>query len=185
MVPCIVESAMGANSEPLDVLTSVPHEFEAEMIVGALHRYGIQAASTGGFVSNFKAEAPGNVRVLVKRSDLERAVELLDEMQEDRDFRQGRDDESSAVCDKSGRVLEDEDEDQESAQLDRAWKASILGLVVFPPLLNLYSLWLLLKHDLLAGDAQSANWRAQATLCLNLFAILYSLGFLLWFLLSF
>jgi hypothetical protein len=60
------------------------HEFEAEMIVAALNEIGIHATSTGEFVSNFKAEAPGNVQVLVRQSDLEQASKIL------ADFRNSR-----------------------------------------------------------------------------------------------
>ena len=170
---------MSSKHEPLDVLTSVLHEFEAEMIVGALNRNGIPAKSTGGFISNFKAEAPGSVRILVKRSDFDRAVELLDQIQEDSDFRGADSDEEVVPDEKPG--LESEPK-AEHPEVERAWKAALLGPIVFPPLLSLYSMWLLFKHDLLAGDAASANWRAQGALCLNLFVIVGSLVIAVWLL---
>ena len=75
---------MGIENDRLAVLATVPHEFEAEMIVGALNRRGIQATATGGFVSNFKAEAPGNVRIMVRQTDLDRATAVLEDVREGR-----------------------------------------------------------------------------------------------------
>jgi hypothetical protein len=80
---------MNENDEQLRVLTTVMHEFEGQMIVGALQREGIPATATGEFISNFKAEAPGNVRVLVKHADLDRATAILDEVRQARDKRVG------------------------------------------------------------------------------------------------
>jgi hypothetical protein len=68
-------------SEP-DVLLSVSSEAEAVAIVTALADYEIQAMSVGGFTSGFKAEAPGEVAVVVKRLDFDRAKRALQEIQE-------------------------------------------------------------------------------------------------------
>jgi hypothetical protein len=164
----------GAKNEHLQVLTSVPHEFEAEMIVGELQRHGIPATSTGGFVSNFKAEAPGNVRILVKQSDLEQAMELLDRVQDERDLRGGREEDDTPPEREDS--LADSKEGP-SAEVHRALVAAIIGLIFLPPMPNLYSMWLLLKHDLLAGDVHSVDWRAQAALLINVIVILLSIAF--------
>ena len=71
---------MNEKDDQLEVLTTVLHEVEAELIVNALRQFGIPATATGEFISNFKAEAPGNVRVLVKSADLERAISVLNEV---------------------------------------------------------------------------------------------------------
>jgi hypothetical protein len=163
-----------AKNESLTVLTSVPHEFEAEMIVGELQRRGIPATSTGGFVSNFKAEAPGNVRVLVKQSDLEQAMELLERVQDERDLREGRKEYVTPPERKDSLAAREE---QPSAEVQRALIAAIVGLIFLPPVPNLYSMWLLLKHDLLAGDVHTVDWRAQAALLINLIVILLSIAF--------
>ena len=60
------------------VLTSVPGEAQAVMIVAALEERGVQARTQGELTSGFRAEAPGQVQVLVRHSDLERAREILD-----------------------------------------------------------------------------------------------------------
>ena len=62
-------------------LTSVPSDIVATMIVAALSNEGIEAVATGGFTAGFLAEAPGSVRVMVKREDLSRAQQVLDQFE--------------------------------------------------------------------------------------------------------
>ena len=62
------------------VLVSVPGEVEAAVIVNALEEHGIGARATGGYTSGFKAEAPGEVRVLVAQADAVRAKDVLTEI---------------------------------------------------------------------------------------------------------
>jgi len=64
-------------------LLSVANEVEAGGIVTALAEYDIEAFATGGFTSGFKAEAPGNVQIVVRQSDLERAVLALARIREE------------------------------------------------------------------------------------------------------
>ena len=71
---------MSEDSEDLLVLISVPTEIEAASIVAALAQDDIRAVATGGLTSGFKAEAPGEVQVLVKRADAERAQQTLQEI---------------------------------------------------------------------------------------------------------
>lgn len=47
------------------------------MIVAALEEQGIEAHVTGEFTSGFKAEAPGNVKILVSDADLAKAARIL------------------------------------------------------------------------------------------------------------
>lgn len=72
---------MTNNDDPV-VLTSVSFETQAAIIVAVLQDGGIEAYSTGGLTSGWRAEAPGMVQVLVRQGDLERAQQLLDEAQE-------------------------------------------------------------------------------------------------------
>ena len=65
-----------------EVLLSVANEIEAGAIVTALAEYGIEAFAAGGYTSGFKAEAPGWVKVLVAREDLDRAKQVLAEIRE-------------------------------------------------------------------------------------------------------
>lgn len=68
-----------------EVLLSVSNEIEAGVIVTALAEYGIEALTTGGYTSGFKAEAPGYVAILVKQADLDRAKQALAEIQQQKD----------------------------------------------------------------------------------------------------
>jgi hypothetical protein len=63
-----------------DVLLSVANEVEAAAIVTALAEYDIHAISVGGYTSGFKAEAPGNVAIVVKLTDFDRAKAALEEI---------------------------------------------------------------------------------------------------------
>jgi hypothetical protein len=68
---------MSAESDTLEVLARVPTEIEASLIVQCLSNEGIAARAVGGFTSGFRAEAPGDVSVLVKSGDLARAKRAL------------------------------------------------------------------------------------------------------------
>lgn len=74
-------------------LAAVTTEAEASLIAGMLEEHGIEATVTGGYTSGFKAEAPGDVQVSVRRSDLENARGVLNEI---RQGSQIRDDTSSS-----------------------------------------------------------------------------------------
>ncbi|MHB1034176.1 MAG: putative signal transducing protein [Pirellulales bacterium] len=62
------------------VLLSTRNEVEAGSVATALAAYDIEASITGGFTSGFRAEAPGDVQVLVRASDLDRAKKALAEI---------------------------------------------------------------------------------------------------------
>ena len=63
-----------------ETLVSVPNEFEAAMIVSALAARDIDASTAGSFTAGFRAEAPGDVEVVVRQRDLERAKTALNEL---------------------------------------------------------------------------------------------------------
>lgn len=72
---------MTSDPNSPEVLLKVPTEFEAAAIVGALADHGVGALTTGGYTSGFQAEAPGNVAVVVKHVDIDRAKQVLAEIQ--------------------------------------------------------------------------------------------------------
>lgn len=74
---------MRADPVQLVDLASVPSEFEAATIVEALRAQGIAAHHYGGSLAGFRAEAPGMVRVVVRRQDSERARLALRAIQAD------------------------------------------------------------------------------------------------------
>ena len=67
----------GKNPE---TLLSVPNDLEAAMIVSALAGHEVDATTAGEYTSGFRAEAPGEVKILVRRCDLERARRVLEEL---------------------------------------------------------------------------------------------------------
>ncbi len=66
-----------------EVLTSVRNDLEAMPLLAALAELGIKATTTGSFAADFRAEAPGVVRIVVKQKDLARAKEALKKISED------------------------------------------------------------------------------------------------------
>ncbi len=66
-----------------EVLVSVPSDVEAAAIVAALAERGVQASTTGGYTAGFRAEAPGQVSVVVRYADLDQAQLTLAEIKRD------------------------------------------------------------------------------------------------------
>ncbi len=56
-------------------------EIEAVAILAALAEIGIQGTTTGSFTAGFITEAPGDIAVIVRQSDLPKSLEVLAEMQ--------------------------------------------------------------------------------------------------------
>ena len=73
-----------SSTEPV-TLTTAANESEAAMIVAALGEAGIEAHAVGGLTSGLRAEAPGEVQILVHRNDLERGAAFLREIEDRRD----------------------------------------------------------------------------------------------------
>ncbi len=73
---------MADDPNQVVVLTAVPTEAQAEMIVAALEAQGLQARTTGALTSGLRAGAPGGVQVLVRQADLEQARAILQTVQE-------------------------------------------------------------------------------------------------------
>ena len=66
-----------------EVLVRVSNELTAAVIVNTLVDQGIWAMAVGGSTSGFKAEAPGDVTVVVRAADLAHARQVLDEIRRD------------------------------------------------------------------------------------------------------
>lgn len=63
--------------------------------------------------------------------------------------------------------------------LVRAWRTSVLGIFCLPPLLTLYSMWLVLKYLVLFdGIVRRGQWRLYLSLAINL-AVLLVAGYML------
>ena len=59
------------------VVARVATEPEGALIVAQLKNAGIQAQLVGALTSAFRAEAPGEVKVIVLEEDAQKAVEFL------------------------------------------------------------------------------------------------------------
>jgi len=70
---------MSSDHDTLATLATVSTEVEGQLIVNLLQDHGIAAVATGGFTSQFRAEAPGAVRILVKQESLSAARMVLAE----------------------------------------------------------------------------------------------------------
>ena len=68
---------MSRSANDLEVLTCVATEPEAALIIAALKGQAIDAAAEGALTSAFRAEVPGEVRIMVRQADLDRAKEVL------------------------------------------------------------------------------------------------------------
>lgn len=71
------------NEHKLETLIRVADEVKSSVIVNMLADNGIKATSTGGFTAGFRAEAPGDISVVVSEKDLPIAKKLLEEMKLD------------------------------------------------------------------------------------------------------
>jgi len=88
---------MSSNDDSLVTLASVSTEVEAQLLVNMLNENGIAAVATGGSTSQFRAEAPGVVRVLLKQADLPVAKSVLAEREQDRLLEAADEDAESSV----------------------------------------------------------------------------------------
>lgn len=70
---------MPNNPDQIEALTSTPDESRAAMVIAALKDRGIDAVAEGGLASQFRTENFGEVKIMVRQNDLERAREALAE----------------------------------------------------------------------------------------------------------
>ena len=64
----------------LAVVVRVPSGMEAAILVNALVEHGIQASSSGEFTAGFRAEAPGDVAVMVHADKLVEARQIIQDL---------------------------------------------------------------------------------------------------------
>ena len=109
--------------------------------------------------------ALGGVKLLIRSSDADKAAAILSHCDETTSEQQGED---GYTPDEDLAEQEAEDEDPRlSLPATRALRAAIIGVLFFPPLLNLYSMWVLIRHGLLG--TRPIHWRAIVAFVVNLF----------------
>jgi len=67
------------------VVYSADNAIEAAAIVTALEAEGIETTTTGSYTSDFQAEAPGTVQVVVRQSQAEKALAILERLEDEAD----------------------------------------------------------------------------------------------------
>jgi hypothetical protein len=70
---------MTDNPDQLVALTSTPDEPRAALVIAALADRGVEAVPEGGLACQFRTENFGEVKVMVRHEDLDRARESLAE----------------------------------------------------------------------------------------------------------
>jgi hypothetical protein len=135
---------------------------EASIVCGRLECEGIRAQLAGEEAANclwHLGTAIGGVRLLVNREDARRAVDVLrsvaaiDDL-DDIDF-----------GDRSDEPCRDDAPAELPEDLLRAWRASLIGVVLLPPILNIYSMWLLFRHRFFLRRCR--DWRVLAACVVN------------------
>ena len=109
----------------------------------------------------------------------------MDELQEPDNEPENDYDSDYDADDWSGEDWSDDDEEDyeeyseeptQTPPLTRAWRAALIGGLLLPCLvINLYSLWLITKHELWLPQPgeERVNWRFSAALLLNLFGFFF------------
>ena len=74
---------MTTDPDSPTVVFRAANSVEAASVVTALEAEGIEARATGTFTSSFQAEAPGQVEVVVRQSQAEKARDVLAKLEGD------------------------------------------------------------------------------------------------------
>jgi len=165
-------------TDNLVALTTFCNPSEASRASARLERVGIDAC--------LGDDEP--VELLVRQGDLRQArkilADLLRQPESQVDEDDGYEDDYDAD-DWSGEDWADDDEDDyepyseepaETPPLTRAWRAALIGGLLLPCLLiNIYSVWLIVQHQLWRPQPgeTSVNWRFPAALFFNLVGVVF------------
>jgi hypothetical protein len=147
-------------ADELIELARYPTSAEAAIVRGQLDAEGIRTELSGEAVAGWLwhlGSAVGGVRLLISAADADRAHEVLGEI--------SALDENEYFGDVSARGSEEYD-DEVPEDLIRAWRAALIGIFLLPPLLNLYSSWLLISNRFFVDRCR--NWRVAAASIANL-----------------
>jgi hypothetical protein len=162
------------SSTDLIELARFPTSAEASIVRSQLECEGIRAELGDEAAASWLwhlGTAIGGVRLLVMREDAERARTVIGAANAiDESYETGFDDDAG-----------DDDLGGDNAELPedliRAWRASLIGLMLLPPLLNVYSTWLLVRNGLFVNRCR--NWRVFAACTVNALAFAAAVGFAL------
>lgn len=167
-----------ARDERLVTIASFADPASANIARSVLDSEGI-AACLGAETANTMlpyGTAMGGVKLMVFAEQADKAKAIL-AAHSAADFA------DSEVHDQQFDDEDDEGEDsiierERDDQLRRAWYAAVLGLFLCPPLLSIYSMYLLLRHGLLVDEPEAkSDWRSTAALLVNLLALVLGIAF--------
>ncbi len=169
---------------------------EAALVRNRLESEGIPARLNGEATGNALWHmGPGiaGVSVMVSHDDADRAQQILaatesiqDEAHDDfGDAHFTGDDESDEGIYYDDEADEEEDHDdlpsEISPEIIRAWRAAVIGAFFFPPLLTLYSMWVLFHLEKEPGGEGEQNWRLTAAYAINIVVLVVVAGVVLSF----
>lgn len=158
-------------SDNLVCIASFPDSGTANIARSVLDSEGIAAclgAETSNTMLAYVGPALGGVKLYVFADQVDKAKALLAAHSE-----QDLIDETEGDVEHPSPHADDEEEPpavrERTDQIRRAWYAAILGTVICPVVMNVYSLYLLLGEGLLWPETpQPSDWRINAALVVNL-----------------
>ncbi len=166
------------RDERLVTIASFADPIGANIARSVLDSEGIAAclgAETTNTMLSYYGSALGGVKLMVFAEQADKAKAIL-AAHSAADF-------ADSDAPDQGLVEDDDEEDspqqrQRDGHIRRAWHAAVLGLLLCPPLLNIYSMYLLARNGLLVDDPQfRGNWRTTAAIFVNLLAFAGVVGF--------
>ena len=139
-------------------IARLPSSTEANLLRNQLDAAGIAAILDGEVTAEWLSHIgpTSGVKLLVGHDDVERAGQILA-------LASGADEDTAKHPFEFREENNDDLQDQVDPELVRAWHAAILGVIFFPPLLNLYSIWILFRERLFLDSPRPRNWRITAT----------------------
>jgi hypothetical protein len=187
---------MDHTDKKLVCIATFPDSVSANVARSVLDSEGVAAcldAEATNTMMPYLGPALGGIKLLVFQDQQAKALALLEahnahDFDEDvhahehdpEDVYDDDDHDAEDGHDEEGAAEDSPDQEARDGHIRRAWMAAVLGLLLFPPLLNFYSFYLLLRHQLLVDDPRYArNWRVNAALGVNLLAMAGSALF--WF----
>lgn len=166
------------NEREFVELARFPNVFEAQLALNLLEDEEIDAFLDGESMATMGWHlnvATGGVRLFVDKGEEERALELLRQIEDQPGMDEPYEDEhlQEAAIDETEADVEEESEEEPEDVLRRAWRAAILGPFLFPPLLTLYSIFLLLCVPQAFEKPHPLRKKALTAAVVNVLAILW------------
>lgn len=178
MVSGMSESILRSDDRRLVTIAAFPTHVQASIARNVLEAEGIPAclgAENASTLLTYYGTAIGGVKLLVFADQTEKSKALLSIHSS-----------SSQDIASDNQTPQDENSDESpelrerNAQISRAWSAAVLGLILCPPAMSIFSMHLLIRHELMRTNyGPWRDWRINASLLLNAFSILV-ISWLVW-----